>query len=74
MQTNADLRIGMLVLWRGDGLRDEDIDDIVIVVGLPGEDWQGCYSIAWATEGEVSEHSPDRLEESIYQRQLEIIG
>jgi hypothetical protein len=73
MQTNADLRIGMLVLWHGQGRNDEDIDDIGIVVGLPGENWQGCYSISWSIEGIVSDHSPDNLEESLYQRQLEIV-
>ena len=73
MQTNADLRIGMLVLWHGQGMNDEDIDDIGIVIGLPGENWSGCYRIAWSIEGAVSDHSPDHLEESLYQRQLEIV-
>ena len=73
MQTNADLRIGMLVLWHGTGFNDEDIDDIGIVIGLPGENCEGCYSIAWSIEGRVSDHSPDGLEESLYQQQLEIV-
>ena len=73
MQTNADLRIGMLVLWHGQGHNDEDIDDVGIVIGLPGENWEGCYRIAWSIEGSVSDHSPDSLEESLYQRQLEIV-
>ena len=73
MQTNADLRIGMLVLWHGQGFNDEDIDDVGIVIGLPGENWSGCYRIAWSIEGGVSDHSPDSLEESLYQQQLEIV-
>ena len=73
MQTNADLRIGMLVLWHGDTLSGADIDDVGIVIGLPGENWEGCYRIAWSIEGSVSNHSPDSLEESLYQRQLEIV-
>ena len=73
MQTCVDMRIGMLVLWHGQGMNDEDIDDIGIVVGLPGENWSGCYRIAWSIEGGVSDHSPDHLEESLYQRQLEIV-
>ena len=73
MQTNADLRIGMLVLWHGQGRNDEDIDDIGIVVGLPGENWSGCYRIAWSVENAVGDHSPDQLEESLYKRQLEIV-
>ena len=73
MQTNADLRIGMLVLWHGQGHVSGDIDDIGIVVRLPGENWEGCYSIAWSIEGRVSDHSPDQLEESLYKRQLEIV-
>ncbi len=73
MQTNADLRIGMLVLWHGQGMNDEDIDDIGIVIGLPGENWSGCYRIAWSVENAVGDHSPDQLEESLYKRQLEIV-
>ena len=73
MQTNADLRIGMLVLWHGLGMNDEDIDDVGIVIGLPGENWSGCYRIAWSVENAVGDHSPDQLEESLYKRQLEIV-
>jgi len=73
MQTNADLRIGMLVLWHGQGMNDEDIDDVGIVIGLPGENWSGCYRIAWSVENAVGDHSPDQLEESLYKRQLEIV-
>ena len=73
MQTCVDMRIGMLVLWHGQGFNDEDIDDIGIVIGLPGENWEGCYSISWTIEGRVSDHSPDSLEESLYQQQLEIV-
>ena len=73
MQTCVDMRIGMLVLWHGQGRNYEDIDDIGIVIGLPGEDWSGCYRIAWSVENAVGDHSPDQLEESLYQRQLEIV-
>ena len=62
MPTHSELRIGMLVLWHGDEMRAEDIDDIGIVVGLPGENWHGFYRIAWSIEGGVSDHSPDSLE------------
>ena len=73
MQTNADLRIGMLVLWHGQGSFSGDIDDVGIVIGLPGENWSGCYRIAWSVENAVGDHSPDELEESLYKRQLEIV-
>ena len=73
MQTNADLRIGMLVLWHGDSQHGADIDDVGIVIGLPGENWEGCYRIAWSVENAVGDHSPDELEESLYKRQLEIV-
>ena len=73
MQTCVDMRIGMLVLWHGQGMNDEDIDDIGIVVGMPGENWHGFYRIAWSIEGRFSDHSADSLEESLYQRQLEIV-
>lgn len=73
MQTCVDMRIGMLVLWHGQGTNDEDIDDVGIVVGLPGENWSGCYRIAWSVENAVAHHPPDQLEESLYKRQLEIV-
>ena len=73
MQTGTELRIGMLVLWHGQGHNDGDPDDVGIVIGLPGENWSGCYRIAWSIEGRVSDHSPDHLEESLYQRQIEIV-
>ncbi len=74
MPVHNDLRIGMLVLWHGMGMNDEDIDDVGIVVRMPGSAWAGTYDIAWSVENAVSEHSPEGIEEALYQRQLEIPG
>ena len=73
MQTHADLRIGMLVQWHGQGT-DEDVDDLGIVVKRPGADFHGYYYIAWSITNTVSHHSPEMVEESLYQGQMEIVG
>ena len=74
MQTHADFRIGMLVRWFGDNNADEDPDDLGIVVQMPGENWSGNYHIAWTITNTVSHHSPDMIEEYLYQGQMEIVG
>ena len=71
MQTHADFRIGTLVRWTGGGLSDEDIDELGIVIQMPGE--TAYYYIAWGTTNTVSHHTPDMVEESLYQRQMEIV-
>ena len=74
MQTGTDLRIGMLVRWLGDvDHPQEDEIDLGIVVGLPGENWGGCYRIAWCKDGTIADHTPDRLEDSFYYRAIEIV-
>ena len=73
MQTHADFRIGMLVRWHGDNDKDGDVDDLGIVVKMPGENWHGNYHIAWAVTNTISHHSPDMIEESLYQGHLEIV-
>jgi hypothetical protein len=71
VQTHADFRIGTLVRWTGGGLSDEDIDELGIVIQMPGE--TAYYYIAWGTTNTVSHHTPDMVEESLYQRQMEIV-
>ena len=73
MPTHTDFRIGMLVRWHGDSLEAQDVDDLGIVVKMPGADWHGNYHIAWSISNTVSHHSPDMIEESLYQGHLEIV-
>ena len=73
MQTHADFRIGMLVRWHGDDTVPDD-DDLGLVVKMPGENFHGYYHIAWSIADTVSHHSPDMIEESLYQGHLEIIN
>ena len=73
MQTQLDLRIGSLVRWNGDDDNGADIDELGIVIQMPGENWDGNYHIAWAISNGISHHSPDMVEESLYQQQMEII-
>ena len=76
MQTHADLRIGMLVRWNGSNQSagPEDIDELGIVIQMPGANWSGNYHIAWNTSNTVSHHSPEMIEESLYQGQMEIVS
>ena len=74
MQTQADFRIGTLVRWHG-GVHHGapgDIDELGIVIQMPGE--TAYYCIAWGTTNTVSHHTPDMVEESLYQCQMEIVG
>ena len=73
MQTHADFRIGMLVRWNGDDQDDLDIDELGIVIQMPGANWSGNYHIAWNTSNTVSHHSPEMIEESLYQGTMEIV-
>jgi len=71
--THTDFRIGMLVRWHGDTHSGGDIDDLGIVVKMPGPDWDDHYHIAWSVTNTTSHHSPDMIEESLYQGHLEIV-
>tara|TARA_R110002020_G_scaffold128749_1_gene288530 strand:+ start:1470 stop:1709 length:240 start_codon:yes stop_codon:yes gene_type:complete len=78
VQTHADLRIGTLVRWHGGSDPDaaEDIDELGIVVEMAGANSRsgsGNYHIAWSTSNTVSHHSPEMIEESLYQGQMEIM-
>ena len=73
MQTHADFRIGMLVRWYGARDDGDDVDDLGIVVKMPGEDFHGNYHIAWSITNTVSHHSPEMVEESLYQGIIEIV-
>ncbi len=69
------MKVGTLVRWRSQGNDPNDFDDLGIVVytpagGVPGSDY---YVIQWVVEGTRSDHSPQMIEESLYESQLEII-
>ena len=76
MPTIADLKRGSLVRWwgTGDHANRHDIDELGIVVKIPGGDWHDSYHIAWTITNTVSHHSPEMIEESVHQGQMEIVG
>jgi len=45
-----------------------------IVVKMPGQNFHGYYHIAWSVTNTLSHHSPEMLEESLYQGQMEIVS
>ena len=77
MQTHTDFRIGTLVRWHGvdnTSVDEDDVDDLGIVVKMPGADFHGNYHIAWSITNTLSHHSPEMIEESLYQGQMEIVS
>jgi hypothetical protein len=77
VQTHADFRIGTLLRWNAGNTGElDDIDELGIVIDLPGESLNvdGYYHISWCISNTVSHFSPDMIEESLYQRQMEIVG
>ena len=71
MQTHADFRIGTLVRWNGEDTEGADIDELGIVVQI--HEASAYYHIAWSITNTVTHHSPEMIEESLYQQQMEII-
>jgi len=77
VQTHADFRIGTLVRWHGDDCADDDPNDLGIVVEMAGANSRsgsGNYHIAWSITNTVSHHSPEMVEESLYQGHMEIVS
>ena len=76
MQTHADFRIGTLVRWYGDDMTHggdpADVDELGIVIQI--HEASAYYYIAWSITNTVTHHSPEMIEESLYQRQMEIVG
>ena len=75
MQTQADLRVGSLVVWHGaDGTtNEEDIDDVGVVVSVE-RCWDNEIQIFWSVTNKIDHFCTDEVEESLYQRQMEIIS
>jgi hypothetical protein len=68
------MKVGTLVRWRSQGNDPNDFDDLGIVVYTPAPDrFDEYYVIQWVVEGTRSDHSPQMIEESLYESQLEVI-
>ena len=68
------MNIGTLVRWRARPSVPDDFDDLGIVVYVPEKDYADeYYVIQWVVEGTRSDHSPQMIEESLHENQLEII-
>ena len=74
MQTQADLRIGSLVVWHGGSCpgNDEDVDDLGIVVSVD-RSWDDEIQIFWSVTNKTDHFTTDEVEENLYQRNMEII-
>ena len=76
------MKLGTLVRWNVLPAPDapeyipspEDINELGIVVQRPGQNFSGNYHIAWSTSKSTSHHSPEMVEESLYQGQMEIVS
>ena len=75
MQTQADLRVGSLVVWHGGSYagNDEDVDDLGIVVSID-RSWENVIQIFWSVSNMTDHFSTEEVEENLYQRNMEIIS
>ena len=75
MQTQADLKLGTLVVWHGGSYpgNDEDIDDIGIVVSIDREWQNNVIVIFWSVTNKTNHFSTEEVEENLYQHNMEII-
>ena len=76
MQTQADLKLGTLVVWHGGSYpgNDEDIDDIGIVVSIDREWHNNVIVIFWSVTNKTNHFSTEEVEENLYQHNMEIIN
>jgi hypothetical protein len=74
VQTQADLRIGSLVVWHGGSYpgNDEDIDDLGIVTGID-RTWNDVIKIFWSVTNKTDHFSTEEVEQNLYQHNMEII-
>lgn len=74
MQTQADLKLGTLVVWHGGSYpgNDEDVDDLGIVVSID-RSWEDKIQIFWSVTNKTDHFTTDEVEENLYQRNMEII-
>jgi hypothetical protein len=75
VQTQADLKLGTLVVWHGGSYpgNDEDIDDIGIVVSIDREWQNNVIVIFWSVTNKTNHFSTEEVEENLYQHNMEII-
>ena len=76
MQTQADLKLGTLVVWHGGSYpgNDEDIDDIGIVVSIDREWHNNVIVIFWSVTNKTNHFSTEEVEENLYQHNMEIVN
>ena len=74
MQTQADLKLGTLVVWHGGSYpgNDEDVDDLGIVVNIDRM-WEDKIQICWSVTNKTDHFTIEEVEENLYQRNMEII-
>ena len=74
MQTQADLKLGTLVVWHGGSYpgNDEDVDDLGIVVSID-RSWEDKIQIFWSVTNKTDHFTIEEVEENLYQRNMEII-
>jgi len=75
VQTQADLKLGTLVVWHGGSYpgNDEDIDDIGIVVSID-RSWDDEIQIFWSVTNKINHFSTEEIEENLFQHNMEIVN
>ena len=75
MQTQADLKLGTLVVWHGGSYpgNDEDVDDLGVVV-KDDRLWNDTIQIFWSVTNKIDHFSTEEIEENLYQHNMEIVS
>ena len=76
MQTQAELKVGSLVVWHGGSYpgNDEDVDDVGIVTSVEREWHNNVIVIFWSVINKTNHFSTEEVEENLYQHNMEIIN
>ena len=76
MQTQAELKVGSLVVWHGGSYpgNDEDVDDVGIVTSVEREWHNDVIVIFWSVINKTNHFSTAEVEENLYQHNMEIIN
>ena len=67
------IKVGTLLRWWGHREDPVDYDDLGMVIYVPEDCADEYYVIHWVAQDERCHHSPQMIEESLYQKQMEIV-
>ena len=67
------MKVGTLVRWRAQTSDPDDFDDLGIVIYAPEDEFIDVFYVIQWLAGLATDHTPQMIEESLHDEQLEII-